>query len=189
MNLREAADRPLPLVETKEAGTDTITRAALLLAAALPWYAVFSGVYGLYFYILLAITAAANLLGLAAGDTISTVLFALTLLAAIPLALLLLVVLPVGAVWAAFRRPPRSLFGKAVRTGCIASMAFCAVYSVLIVSVKGYSATQGNALALLQDPWPALHAVILLGGLVVTGRAWLWLRKGDGSIHPSIPPK
>ena len=30
---------------------DALTRGCLLLAAALPWYAVASGVFGLYFYV------------------------------------------------------------------------------------------------------------------------------------------
>ena len=175
MKLREPADRPLPPPDTKHTSPDTLTRAALLLAAALPWYAGFSGVYGLYFYILLAVTPAANLLGLATGETATTILFALTLFAAIPLAVLLLVILPVGAVWAAFRRPAQGLFGKVVRGGCIASMTFCVVYAAIIVGVEAHAVAQGEA-AVLRDPWPALHAVILLGGLVVTTKTWLWLR-------------
>ena len=165
--------------DTKQAGPDALTRTALLLTAALPWYALFSGIYGLYFYILVAVTATGEALGFAAGETLSTILFAVTLVAALPLALLVLVILPVGAVWAAFWRLPRGLLGKAVRTGCIASMAFCVVYFLIIVGVEAYSITQEEAGG-LRDPWPALHALILLGGLVVTGRAWHWLRKGDG---------
>ena len=189
MKLREPGRQIRAPRDPKHAGPNTLTRATFLLAAAVPWYAVFSGVYGLYFYILVAVTAAGNLLGLAARETASSILFAVTLVAAIPLALLLLVVLPVGAVWAAFRRPPRGLFGKAVRGGCITSMGFCVVYFLIIISVKAYSVTQGNTLALLQDPWPALHALILLGGLVVTAKAWHWLRK-DGELgQPDIPPK
>ena len=174
MNLSEPANRVLPPIGAKHVRPDILTRAALVLAAVLPWYAVFSGVYGLYSYILVAVTAVGEALGFAAGETASTVLFAVTLFSAIPLALLVLVALPVGAIWAAFRRPPQGLFGKAVRTGCFASMTFCVVYFLIIVGVEAYSITQEEAGG-LRDPWTALHAVILQSGLMFTWKAWHWL--------------
>ena len=177
MNLREPADGALPPIGSKHASPDILTRAALLLAAALPWYAVFSGVYGLYFYILLATGVPHKVLANTAAEIASMALFNITLFAAIPLALLLLLVLPAGAVWAAFRRPLQGLPGQVVKAGCLASMAFCAIYSAIIVGIEAYSITQGDAGGIL-DPWPALHGVILLAGLVITAKAWHGLKDG-----------
>ena len=78
----------------KDRSTGALTRAALLTAAALPWFAVFSGTYGLYFYIL----AAAMLLA-------EWMLIPLLVLAA-SLGVLLLFVMPAGTIYAALRRPP-----------------------------------------------------------------------------------
>ena len=105
---------------------DALTRGCLLLAAALPWYAVASGVFGLYFYVLLLAPMAGRVLDESAGELVADVLFAITLFVALPLALLLLLAMPAGLLWAAFRHPPRGVAGRVGRVGCVASMAFAA---------------------------------------------------------------
>ena len=68
-----------------------LMRACLVGAALLPWFAVFSGTYGLYFYILLAVTLLAQRL-----------LISLLVLAA---SLAVLLLLPAGAFRAALEYP------------------------------------------------------------------------------------
>ena len=72
------------MASSREIQPDIFTRACLLVAAALPWYAVFSGLFGLYFYVLLAVPQVGSLLGGTAGEAASVVLFAVTLAAAAP---------------------------------------------------------------------------------------------------------
>ena len=92
------------MASSREIRPDIFTRACLLVAAALPWYAVFSGLFGLYFYVLLAVSQVGSLLGGTAGEVASVVLFAVTLAAALPLGLLLLLAMPAGLAWRRF--PP-----------------------------------------------------------------------------------
>ncbi len=70
-------------------------RTCLVGTALLPWLALFSGTYGLYFHVVLAATLLAQWL-----------LIPMLVLAA-PLVALLLVFLPAGALCAALGRPPR----------------------------------------------------------------------------------
>ena len=145
---------------------DVLTRLCLLAAAVLPWYAVFSGVFGLYSYVLLLAQVPGRVLGGAVGESASDVLFVLALLAALPLGLLLLALAPAGLAWAAFRRPPAGLAVGVVRVGCVVQMALAAFYAGLI------------ALGFTGGLWQQglLHAVVLLCGLAATWRVWRWLR-------------
>ncbi len=154
---------------------DALTRGCLLLAAALPWYAVASGVYGLYFYVLLLVPMAGGILEGSAQEVVTGVLFGFTVAAALPLALLLLLAMPAGLLWAAFRHPPRGLAGRVGRVGCVASMAFGATYAVLIV--LGYVIDLAQNGTIFQW-WPGwVHGAVLLAGLAATGRVWRWLHR------------
>ena len=75
-----------------------LTRAALLAAAVLPWYAVLSGTYGLYFYILMIVPHVGGLLSGAAGEVAETTLFIATLSATVPLETLVSLAMPAGAI-------------------------------------------------------------------------------------------
>ncbi len=71
-----------------------LTRARLVAAALLPWFALFSGTYGQFFYLVPAAAVLAPWLPV------------LAMAIAAPLAALLLLILPVGALRAAMGRPP-----------------------------------------------------------------------------------
>ncbi len=150
-----------------------ITRAALVCAALLPWFAVFSGTYGLYFYALL-LAAAGDTLGV--GNLVFVALLAL----ALPLAALLLFVMPAGAMYAAFRGPPGGWAGRLARAGCLVSMGFAAVYAALL-------ATMGAAWFLqegVDDAWGPFmlwRVAVLIFGTWATWWAWRGLRRhGSG---------
>ena len=132
-----------------------LTRACLVGAALLPWFAVFSGTYGLYFYIVLAATLLAPWL-----------LIPLLVLA-IPFALLLLLIMPAGVLYAAACRSPQGLIGWLTKAGLLVSMVFAVAYGGLMVT---FVAGEGLELFLI---WR-------LGGLVAGGLAtWnalRWLR-------------
>lgn len=112
---------------------DPLTRVCLLIAAALPWYAVTSGIFGLYFYVLLLVPQVGRVLGEAAVTAVSEFLFFAAQMAALPLGLLLLVAMPAGLVFAVFRHPPVGLAGGTVRAGCVVSMVFAVLYSAIII--------------------------------------------------------
>lgn len=168
--------------EKKSHNPDALTRTALLIAAMLPWYALLSGTYGLYFYILLILPQAGRSLGGTAGATIETTLFIATLCAIAPLAALVLLAMPAGTIWAALRRPPTGLFSLTARAGCIASMSLSFIYTAIIAGVSANSlATEG--LSPLWQSGLLGNAAILLGGMAATWKAWRWLhsasRRGD----------
>lgn len=157
---RSAVDRSVKVCNLEP---DPVTRAALLAAAALPWFAIFSGTYGLYFYILLVAAMLAPWL-----------LIPLLVLAA-PLAVLLLLFMPAGAVYAAVRRPPGGWAGRITKAGCLVSMGFAVLYGGLMVALgvapmfaEGAAERWGFSLT-----WRAGGLVI---GFLATWRAWRWLR-------------
>ena len=139
-----------------------VTRACLVCAALLPWFAVFSGIFSLYFYVILAATLLAEWL-----------LIPVLILAA-PLAVLLLLIMPAGAIYAALRRPPGGWAGRLTRAGCLASMGFALVYSGLLAGVMMADILREGAGA-LWEPFLAWRIAILLFGLWATWRAWRWL--------------
>ena len=157
---------------------DALTRGCLLLAAALPWYSVASGVYGLYFYLLQLTAMAGSVIDEAAEEVLTDVLFGLTLAAALPLAFVLLLAIPAGLLCAAFRDSPRGLSGRVVRGGCVASMAFAATYVVLIVLAYVLDLTQDGTEFQWWPGW--VHVAVLLVGLAVTWRARRWLLRQTG---------
>ena len=101
-----------------------LTRACLVGAALLPWFALFSGTYGLYFYLVLLAVELAEWLLIPA------------LALAAPLAVLLLLVMPVGVIYAAVRRSPPGWAGRLTTAGCLVSMGFAVVYGGLMVAVR-----------------------------------------------------
>lgn len=146
-----------------------VTRVALVCAALLPWFAVFSGTYGLYFYGLL-LAVAGDALGL--GD----LLFVALLAFALPLAALLLVVMPAGAMYAAFRRPPGGWAGRLTRAGCLVSMGFAFVFVALIATMTAVWFLQEG----VDDAWGPFmlwRVVVLIFGMWATWRAWWSLRR------------
>lgn len=108
---------------------DALIRICLLAAAALPWYAVNSVIFGPYFFVLLLILQVGRILAGTSEKIATDVVFVLTLFAALPLGLLLLMAMPAGLAWAVFRGPPNGAFGRVVRVGCIAAMVFAGLYS------------------------------------------------------------
>ena len=111
-----------------------ITWACLVGAALLPWFCLFSGTYGLYFYVVLAATLLAPWLLIPA------------LVVAVPIALVLLLIMPAGAVYAAVRRTPLGWAGRLIRAGCVVSMGFAVAYGGLIdlTSTNRYSWAPGT---------------------------------------------
>ena len=146
---------------------DALTRAALLVAALLPWYAVLSGTYGLYFYILLTVPQAGRVLDGTAGEVAETTLFIATLAATVPLTILVLLAMPAGAIWAALRSPPTGLFGLAARAGCIASMSLSALYAAIITGVS-VNSLANEGFNLVWRLGLLGNAAILLCGLLAT---------------------
>ena len=144
-----------------------VTRAALVCAALLPWFAVFSGIYGLYFYVILAAMSLAEWL------------FIPVLVLAAPLAMLLLLIMPAGAVYAALRRPPSGLGGWLTRTGCLVSMGFALVYAGLMAGVTVADIFLEGAGA-VREPSFVWYIVVLVIGLCTTWRGWRWLRRQHG---------
>lgn len=145
-----------------------VTRACLVGAALLPWLAVFSGTFGLYFYVVLAATLLAEWL-----------LIPVLVLAA-PLAVLLLLIMPAGVVYAAFRRPPAGWAGRLTRGGCLVSMGFAVVYAGLMAGVTVTEIFREGASA-VWEPSMAWRIAVLLLGLWATWRAWRWLRRQRGN--------
>ena len=139
-----------------------VIRAALVCAAALPWFAVFSGTFGLYFYILLA------------AELLLEWLFVPLLFLAVPLAVLLLVVMPAGAVCAASGRLPGGWFGWLTRAGCLVSLGFTVVYAGLMVLVAMLWIFREDVNA-TWEPFILWRVVVLVAGLWAIWRAWWWL--------------
>ena len=105
----------------KDRSPGALTRAALLTAAALPWFAVFSGTYGLYFYVVLAALLLAEWMSI---PLLAELLVILLLVLAALLGSLLLLVMPAGTIYAALRRPPAGWAGRLTRAGCLVFMGF-----------------------------------------------------------------
>ncbi len=127
----------------------------------------------MYFYALL-LAAAGDVLGV--GDLVFVVLLAL----ALPLAALLLFVMPAGAMYAAFRRPPGGWAGRLARAGCLVSMGFAVVYAGLMVAVTVDWFLQ-EGVEELWEPFLLWRVAVLIFGLWATWRSWRWLRRhGSG---------
>ena len=139
-----------------------VIRAALVCAAALPWFAVFSGTFGLYPYILFA------------AELLLEWPFVPLLFLVAPLAVLLLVVMPAGAVCAASGRLPGGWFGWLTRAGCLVSLGFTVVYAGLMVLVAMLWIFREDVNA-TWEPFILWRVVVLVAGLWATWRAWWWL--------------
>lgn len=139
-------------------------RAALVCAAALPWFAVFSGTYGLYFYVALAVSF------------LTPWLFIPLLALALPLAVLLLLVMPAGLFYAALRGPPGGWAGWLTRAGCLASMGFALAYTGLMLAVT-VAWVFWEGVGGIWEPFLLWRVVVLVVGFWATWRAWMWLRR------------
>ncbi len=140
------------------------TRACLLGAALLPWFAVFSGTYGLYFYVVLAATL-----------LVPWLLIPLLIMAA-PFAVLLLLLMPAGSVYAAVRRSPQGWLGWLTRAGCLVSMGFAVAYDGLMMATAMAPVFVDGVV----EGWDfslTWRVGILVVGLLATWRAWRWLRR------------
>ena len=141
-----------------------LTRACLVGAALLPWFALLSGIYGLYFYVVLAATLLAQWL------------FIPALVLAAPLAVLLLMIMPAGVIYTAVGRRPQGWAGRLPRAGCLVSMGFAVTYGSLVFAIGvgpglGNGAVEGWSFSLI---WRVGSLII---GLLATWRAWRWLRR------------
>ncbi len=137
------------------------TGVCLVGAALLPWFALFSGNYGLYCYVVLVAAVLAPWLQV------------LAMVLAAPLAALPLLILPVGALRAVMERPPCRWFGRLTPVGCLVSMGFAIVYGGLMM-VIGLAPTLVDGAAEAFDLSLSWRA----GGLAVGGLAtWRWLRR------------
>ena len=125
---------------------------------------MFSGTYGLYSYVILAAMLVAEWL------------FFPVLILTAPLAVLLLLVLPAGAIYAVFRHPPRGWAGRITRAGCLVSMGFAFAYAVLMAAMMATWFLQEGADD-LWAPFMAWRIAVLIIGLWATWRAWRWLRR------------
>ena len=141
-----------------------LTRAYLVGAALLPWFALFSGTYGLYFYVVLAATL------------LSPWVLIPALVLAVPFAGLLLLIMPAGAVYAAVRGLPRGWYGWLTRAGCVLSMGFAVAYGGLMLAIGVPSVFLDGVV----EGWDfslTWRFGILIIGLLATWRAWRWLRR------------
>ncbi|MCY4558321.1 MAG: hypothetical protein OXF79_18490 [Chloroflexi bacterium] len=157
----------------KDRSTGALTRAALLTAAALPWFAVFSGTYGLYFYVVLAALLLAEWMSI---PLLAELLVMPLLVLAASLGVLLLLIMPAGTIYAALRRPPAGWAGRLTRAGCLVSMGFALLYSSLMaVMLVVWFLQEG-----VDDSWGPFmvwRIVVMVIGLWATWGAWRWLRR------------
>ena len=161
---------------------DVLTRVCLVSAAALPWYAVASGIVGLYFYVLLLSEWGGDVLcksfrGGAYGDAIADSLVTSTLLASFPLGGLLLIAMPCGLLWAVMKYPPGGIAGAVVRVGCLVAMAMAALYASLLLFGLVTDLLQGGTGGLWWTGW--IHTAVLLAGLAATWRALWWMNRSQ----------
>ena len=159
---RDSDGSATPLDESRQPGF--VVKACLVGAALLPSFALFSGTYGLYFYVVLAATLLLPSLLIPA------------LLLAVPLAVLLLLIMPVGTVYAAACRPPQGWLGQLTRVGCLFSMIFAPGYGGLMVVIATAPAFADGAGETF-DLWLLWRAVVLAAGFAATWKAWRWLRR------------
>lgn len=159
-----------------------VGRAALLYAAALPWYSVFSGAFGMYFFLLLAAVWVGRVVPGPVGDRLSDVVFVFMWTAVLPLAALLLPALPACLVRALFRGPPAGFFGQVGQIACLTSMFFSGAYFSIMLGIVVFSLVAGEPASepgygyRIPSWWPYLNLVVLPVGFLATWRAWRWLR-------------
>ena len=149
------------------------TRIALLATAALPWHAMFSGTYGLYFYILLLAGAASGI----TSETIAIMPFAIALLPVIPLSALLLLALPATTIWAACGRRLHPAARWLAVAGCIGAMSLALLYALIIIASGVISIIQGDADNAGEMLLYFTQALILVAGGCAALKSWRGLRK------------
>ena len=161
---------------------DVLTRVCLVFAAVLPWYAVASGLVGLYFYVVLLSELGGDVLGKsfrggAYEDAIADALVTSALLASFPLGGLVLFAMPFGLLWAVLKYPPGGLAGAVVRVGCLVAMALAALYASLLLFGLVTDLLQGGTGGLWWTGW--IHTAVLLAGLAATWRALWWMNRSQ----------
>lgn len=159
---------------------DVLTRVCLISAAVLLWYAVASGMVGLYFYVLLLSEWGGDALGKsfrggAYEEAIADALLTSTLLASFLLGGLLLFAMPCGLLWAVLKYPPGGLAGAVVRVGCLAAMAMASLCASLLLFGLVTDLLQGGAGGLWWTGW--VHVAVLLAGLAATWRSLRWMNR------------
>ena len=157
---------------------DILTRVCLVCAAVLPWYAVASGMVGMYFYVLLLSEWGGAVLGKrfrggAYEDAIADALVTSTLLASFPLGGLVLIAMPCCLLWTVVKYPPGELAGAVVHMGCLVAMALAALYSSLLLVGLVTDLSQGGTGGLWWAGW--VHTAVLMAGLAATWRALWWM--------------
>ena len=158
---------------TSQPQPSATARIALLATAALPWYAMFSGTYGLYFYILLLAGAASGI----TGETIAIMPFVVALLLVIPLSALLLLALPATTLWAACGQRLHPAARWLAVAGCIATMSLVFFYALIIIASGVISIIQSNADNAGEMLLYFSQALILVAGGCAAWKSWRWLRK------------
>lgn len=165
---------------------ELVDRAALLLSADLPWYAVFSGIFGMYFFLLLAAVWVGEVVPGPVGNGLSDVIFVFMWAAVPPLAALLLLALPACLMWALFRGPSTGAFGQVGQVGCLISMFFSGTYFSIILWILIFSLIGGEPAPepgygyRIPSGWPFLNLVVLSVGFLATWLAWRLLRRSLG---------
>ena len=133
------------------------------VAVAMPWYAIFTGNYALYFFLLLAGAQAPGV----AGDMLFILLIALT----IPLALAMLFLLPALTLWTTVRWKRPHHWIRLTEATCLGLVAlFSALYGgglALVLLIEGKAAWLGvvgvlNALALCLGAAASFTAMLIL---------------------------
>lgn len=157
---RDSGERSTHQEESRQPGF--VVRACLVGAALLPSFALFTGTYGLYVYVVLGTTLLAPWLLIPA------------LALAVPLAVLLLLFMPVGAVYAAVRRAPQGWAGWLTRAGCLVSMGFAVSYGGLMVAI-GVAPVFAIGVVEGWDFSLTWRIGSLSIGLLATWRGWRWL--------------
>ena len=167
------------------------TRIALLATAALPWYAMFSGIYGLYFYILLLAGAVGGII----SETIAIMPFAIALLPVIPLSALLLMALPATTLWAACGRRLHPAARWLAVAGCIGAMSLALLYALIIIASGVISIIQSNAdnADNADNAGETLlyfsQALILVVGGCAAWKSWHLLRKDHNRVAETTQPR
>lgn len=159
---------------------DVLTRVCLVSAAVLPWYAVASGLVGMYFYVLLLSEWGGDVLGDsfrggAYEEVIADAMVTSTLLASFPLGGLLLFAMPCGLLWTVVKYPPDGLAGAVVRGGCLVAMA--ALYTALLLFGLVTDLSQGGTGGMWWTGW--VHVAVLLAGLAATWRSLWWMNRSQ----------
>ena len=110
----------------------------------------------------------------AAAALLTPWLLILPLAFVVPFAVLLLLIMPAGVVYAAVRGSPQGWAGRLTKVGCLVSMCFAVAYGDLML-VIGVTSVFDNSEAAGGDFSLTWRVGSLVVGLLATWRAWRWL--------------